>query len=152
MQAVREGEKGVDSSDMRIATGRSGFRAHFWRKSMRMVGLATVVLLALAQVGAFVHFALVGHALSLDTGTLVHCDYNVSPSPNDRTPPSSRHETCEIFAVLCQASTIASPVPTVATPDVVIHAWPRVPDDEALINPWPIYMLAPSHSPPGMTI
>ena len=152
MQPLRKAKKGVDSSDMRIVTGCYGFGAHFRHNSMRTVGLAMAVLLAMAQAGALVHFALVGHALSLATGTLIHSDHDIAPSPSDGTPTHSRHETCEIFAVLHQAVTVESPVLTVATPDVVIHDWPRVFDDRDRVSAWPMYRVAPSHSPPGLAV
>lgn len=133
---------------MRFAAAHQASRPR--RTSVRTLGLAMVVLLAMAQVGAALHFTLVRHALSPGTGLLVHCDDLTAPPPNHGTTPPSSHETCEIFAVLCQATAVSSPTPALAVPDVAIHDWAAAPTDRDAARPWPIFMLAPSHSPPRL--
>jgi hypothetical protein len=106
-----------------------------------------VVLLAMAQVGAAAHFVLVRHALSLGPAGLVHC--GDSDSPDSEKAPLSHRDGCEIFAVLCQASIVAAPTTQVEAPDAVIRAWAYVAPNQDVIRPWPLFLLAPSHSPPA---
>jgi hypothetical protein len=117
---------------------------------MRTVGFAMVVLLALTQVGAALHFALVQHALSPDAGALIHCDDLATPGPSNGRAPTRSHETCEIFAVLCQATNVSTPAPALVAPSVAVHAWAPAPTGIDVVSAWPIFMLAPSHSPPGL--
>lgn len=133
---------------MRIATGHHGSEPQRLRTSMRTLGLAMVVLLAMAQVGAALHFTLVRHALSPQAGALVHCDDLAAPGPSDLPARRGSHETCEVFAVLCQATTVSTPTPALAAPDVAIHDWALAPTHRDVVRPWTIFMLAPSHSPP----
>jgi hypothetical protein len=133
---------------MRIATAHHGSERRLLRTSMRTFGLAMVVLLAMAQVGAALHFTLVRHALSPQAGVLIHCDELAAPGPSGGSAPRGSHETCEVFAVLCQATTVSTPTPTLAAPAVANHDWAPAPPPRDGVRPWPIFMLAPSHSPP----
>lgn len=132
---------------MSIAGRRHGIQARPWREALRRVGWAMVVLLAMAQVGAAAHFVLVRHALSLGQAGLIHC--GDGDSPDSKKAPLSHHEGCEIFAVLCQASSVATLAPQVDAPDAVIRSWAQSGSDHDVIRAWPLFMLAPSQSPPA---
>ncbi len=106
-----------------------------------------VVLLAMAQIGAAAHFVLIRHALSLGQAGLVHC--GDSDSPGSEKAPPAHPEGCEIFAVLCQASSVATPAVQGEAPDAVVRDWAHVAPDHDISRPWPLFMLAPSHSPPA---
>ncbi len=108
-----------------------------------------VALLAMAQVGAAAHFVLVHHAVSLATGGLVHCGDDDPPGSENHGPSDDRHQRCEIFALLCQASNVAGSTPTIEAPDVVVQESTYGPPDRGVIESWPIFMLAPSQPPPA---
>jgi hypothetical protein len=120
--------------------------------SLRAAALAMVTLLAMAQVGALLHFSLVEHAFSLRTGTLVHCDAEAPAGPRHDESPGSRHETCEVSAALHQAASPSVPLPSLVAPDSTVHHCVRVPEDEIVIQAWARYLLAPSHSPPSTAV
>jgi hypothetical protein len=133
---------------MKIAASHRGTQARPWRASMRRLGLAMVVLLAMAQFGAAAHFVLVRHSLSPSAGVLVHCGDDDSSGSDKHSPIKTRHQRCEIFAVLSQASNVAGPVPTIEVPDVVVQESTYRTADRDVLRAWPIFRLAPSQSPP----
>jgi hypothetical protein len=135
---------------MRIAAAHRGSEMRLRRTWMRTLGLAMVVLLALTQVGAALHFAMVQHALSPDASVLVHCDDLTTPGPSNGPAPTRSRETCEIFAVLCQATDVSAPAPALVAASPAVHEWSPAPTDSDVVSAWPIFMLAPSHSPPGL--
>jgi hypothetical protein len=135
---------------MSIAAGHHGSGPRLERTSLRTLALGMVVLLALTQVGAALHFALVRHALSPGASVLVHCDDHATPGPGNERPPRRSHETCEVFAVLCQATNVSSPTPALVAPSIAIHEWPPSTTGTDTARTWPIFMLAPSNSPPGL--
>ena len=135
---------------MSIATGHDRFEARVQRRSLRRVGFAMVVLLAVAQIGALLHLSAVEHVLSPNTDALVHHRPDIPSSPIDSPAPDSHHETCEIFAFFQQASNVTLPIPTIGAPTVFVHDWPSVPASGVTGRAWPIYRLAPSNSPPDL--
>jgi hypothetical protein len=122
------------------------------RGSLRRASLAIVALLAVAQVGAFLHFSLVRHAFSSQTSTLVHCGEEAPACPRgqERTPPISRHETCEVFAALHQAASHSACTPSLGAPDFVVQVCVGVPPEGVVVTPWALYLLAPSQPPPAV--
>jgi hypothetical protein len=133
---------------MTVSRGHDRLEPCIRRRVLRWGGFAMVAVLTLAQLGALVHLSAVGHIASPTTGTLVHVDIEGSATPGEKPAPNSKRETCEIIAVLQQASNIASPAPAVAVPAIEAACWPPVIIDGHRHTPWPIYKLAPSHSPP----
>jgi hypothetical protein len=135
---------------MRPPAGHRGSEPRLRCTSLRTLGLAMVVLLAMTQVGAALHFELVRHALSPVSGALVHCSDPTAPASDHAPPPRDSHKSCEVFAVLSQATNVGTPAPTLGAPSIAVHDWAATPTDRDVVKPWPIFMLAPSHSPPGL--
>jgi hypothetical protein len=129
-------------------TGHDGFVARRRTTSTRTFGLAMVVLLAMTQVGAALHFALVRHAVSPVSGAIVHFGDPTAPASDHAPPTNDAHTACEVFAVLFQATTVNTPTPTVGVASLAARPWAPSPTAMNVVMPWPIFMLAPSHSPP----
>ena len=134
-----------------LPTGHDGSVARRRATSTRTLGLAMVVLLAMTQVGAALHFALVRHAVSPVSGAIVHCSEPTAPVSDHAPPLNDAHTSCEVFAVLFQATTVNAPTPTIGVPSLAARPWAPSPTTMNVVIPGPIFMLAPSHSPPGLS-
>jgi hypothetical protein len=111
-----------------------------------------LLLLGLAEGLGLLHTAVHAHVLSPVTGKIVHLHgRDDGPPCPGRESPAPAEEECQVFAVFALSATPSAPPPlpvwTGPAPDLA--PW-RAPDLAPVKNPFALWLLAPSLSPPAL--
>jgi hypothetical protein len=109
-----------------------------------------VATLLLVRLYGIIHIGIVPHALSANTGGVVHSTREPCPQEHDGCPPlrESSEEDCLVFAVLNLASNVSAPLPLAVVAAELPVQLPAFREGAPATSQWALYFLAPSRPPP----